>query len=523
MMSEFLDEPEEPMSTGRAVASTVATMASLGSIGSRVLAENGIVSVNHDEWYSYRLRREIHEEAHKRFGDPALYSFGFAMGDFYATLVEAIHVANREYRSRISDSEDDSTWNEALAEFIGKIAQAYDDAVRASYRAENFPYGFWSERIGSSSYELTAVATGAPHHEAFSRGLATSLIAQCIADDWEFISTHLPERLTYGPSWSGYVWRFDFVRRARRGKTAAEITAEWRAEAKEALLRNVVAEAQRQEERASEALTQLEKSHRLVMESIRYASLLQRAQLPRANRYRDALIRLAVLWEPRDTIGGDLWWVSPVDNTGACTLFVVDCTGHGVPGAMLALLASTTLERLYASQRDIAPASALYELGLALRSGLNQDLPHDAAAPAQNDGCDAAAVRIDPVAVDLVYAGANLDLIRIPVNEAAQRVAADAFGLGYRDVAPSMPTEHRFRLNPGDRLMLVSDGVVDQIGRHPLTGARQGFGYRRLLDLLSRHREETVEDCIEALRQAVYEWQSTELRRDDMTAVLMEL
>ena len=522
-MSEYLQEHDEPMSTGRAVASTVTTMASLGSIGSRVLAENGIVAVNNDEWYSYRLRREIHEEAHKRFGDPALYSFGFAMGDFYATLVEAIHVAHRDYRAQIGDAEDDAIWNEALAEFIGKIAQAYDDAVRASYRAENFPYGFWAKRIDSTSYELTAVATGAPNHEAFSRGLATSLIAQCIADDWEFTSMHLQERLTYGPSWSSYVWRFDFVRRARRGKTAAEITAEWRAEAKEALLRNVVAEAQRQEERASEALNQLEKSHRLVMESIRYASLLQRAQLPRAHRYRDTLTRLAVLWEPRDTIGGDLWWVSPANETGVCTLFVVDCTGHGVPGAMLALLASTTLERLYASQHDISPAAALYELGLALRSGLNQDLPHDAAVAAQNDGCDAAAVRIDLAAGDYVYAGANLDLICLPANKPGHRLTADAFGLGYRDVAPSLPREHRFPLNRGDRLMLVSDGVVDQIGRHPSTGARKAFGYRRLLDVLDRHRNQTVDDCIESLRQTVYEWQSAEIRRDDMTAVLVEL
>ena len=522
-MNQALEDPEEPMSTGRAVASTVMTMASLGSIGTRVLAENGIVDIDNERWYSYRLRREIHEEAHKRFGDPALYAFGFAMGDFYGFLVDSVGVSHHEYRAQVAVSEEDSVWNEALSTFLSKVANAYDDAVRASYRAANFPYGFWSSRVGPLSYEMTAVATGAPNHEAFSRGLATSLIAQYIVDDWEFTSTYLPEHLRHGPTWSKYVWRFDFRRRQPRGKTANEITAEWRAEAKEALLRNVVAEAQRQEERATMALAELEKSHRLVMESIRYASLLQRAQLPRPQRYRDALPGLAVLWEPRDTIGGDLWWVSPPDEHGGCTLFVVDCTGHGVPGAMLALLASTTLERLYASGRSLSPAHALHDLGLALRSGLNQDLPDTGADSGQNDGCDAAAIRFDPATSTLTYAGANIDLIRMPAGEATQRVTADAFGLGYRDSQPQLPVEHQFALRKGDRLMLISDGVVDQVGLNPATGAKQAFGYRRLLSLLDQHRDASVGHCLEALRQALQEWQASELRRDDMTAVLIEL
>lgn len=522
-MPDLIEEPEEPLSSGRAVASTVSTMASLGSLGTRVLAEHGIDDVDIERWYSYRLRREIHEEAHKRFGDAALYSFGFAMGDYYATLVGAIRVAHDEYLEQRSQSDEDAVWIDALSAFLHKVAQAYDDAVRASYRAANFPYGFWVQRLGPLSFEFRAAATGAPNHEAFSRGLATSIIAQRITDDWSFETTYLPERLRYADTWSEFIWRFDFTRRKVRDKTAAEIAAEWRAEAKETLLRNVVAEAQRQEEQATAALAALEKSHHLVMESIRYASLLQHAQLPRAHRYRDVLPKLAVMWEPRDTIGGDLWWVSPADESGGCTLFVFDCTGHGVPGAMLALLASTTLERLYAAEPSISPAHALQALGKALRSGLNQDLPQASTGHAQNDGCDAAAIRFEPHRASIIYAGANIDLICMPADGVAQRVSADAYGLGYRDSDLQLPSEHRIATQPGDRFMLISDGIVDQVGHHPRTGARQAFGYRRLLAVLDEQRGNALDACLNALRHELLAWQGSELRRDDMTAVLVEI
>ena len=117
-MPDPVEEPEEPLSSGRAVASTVSTMASLGALGTRVLAEHGIDDVDTDRWYSYKLRREIHEEAYKRFGDAALYSFGFAMGDYYAMLVGAIRVAHEEYLEHRQQSDDDEVWRAALSDFL---------------------------------------------------------------------------------------------------------------------------------------------------------------------------------------------------------------------------------------------------------------------------------------------------------------------------------------------------------------------------------------------------------------------
>ena len=102
----------------------------------------------------------------------------------------------------------------------------------------------------------------------------------------------------------------------------------------------VLADAKSQRRLARKAMDELESSHRLVLDSIRYASLLQQAQLPRPIRLENRFEDIAVHWEPRDTIGGDLWWISHSSQQDKFTVCVADCSGHGVPGAMLALLAA---------------------------------------------------------------------------------------------------------------------------------------------------------------------------------------
>ncbi|NBT00371.1 MAG: hypothetical protein EBS61_06980, partial [Betaproteobacteria bacterium] len=71
---------------------------------------------------------------------------------------------------------------------------------------------------------------------------------------------------------------------------------------------------------------------------MRYASVLQRAQLPSPADCGQYFADFAVSWEPRDLIGGDIWWFSRVGDSRRARLAMIDCTGHGVPGAMLAML-----------------------------------------------------------------------------------------------------------------------------------------------------------------------------------------
>ena len=261
---------------------------------------------------------------------------------------------------------------------------------------------------------------------------------------------------------------------------------------------------------------ELEKQHEIVVDSIRYASRLQKAQLPRLQRLSGYFESFHAIWEPRDTIGGDVWWASLPDERGRITLAVADSTGHGVPGAMLSVFVSTSLEKIYAANSSLDPAAALMALDASLRVALNQD----SADAESDDGCDAAIVRIDPASREIEFAGAKLGLLRARADGSIERISPSRLSLGYRDPPHEKPQIHRFYYEQGESFVIVSDGFTDQVGSRE--GPPRAYGYRRLHELLGRVKEQPAADIAEAMRRDLLDWQGAQLRRDDVTAVVFK-
>ena len=265
---------------------------------------------------------------------------------------------------------------------------------------------------------------------------------------------------------------------------------------------------------------ELDEAHQLVVGSVNYASRLQRGQLPRPLRLEGRFASFATIWEPRDTIGGDLYWISSSQHDGPYVLAVADCTGHGVPGAMLSLLVSNSLERIYANDTMENPVSALASLDHFVRTGLNQDRPDSES----DDGCDATVLRIDRRLQRVEYAGAKIDLFQVNTNGLVTRHMAQRVSLGYKDRVPSteIPEVKVLPYEKGDLFVIVTDGLTDQVG-----GAagkpKVSYGYRRLEQLLSAHAGGHAQQVIDALRQDFVRWQGTNTRRDDVTAVVFSL
>ena len=276
----------------------------------------------------------------------------------------------------------------------------------------------------------------------------------------------------------------------------------------------------RLEAMVQERTEELSAKHDLVVSSVNYASRLQRGQLPRPVRLEGRFKSFASIWEPRDTIGGDLYWVSSSQHAEPFILAVADCTGHGVPGAMLSLLVSNSLERIYANDTLEDPASALKSLDHYVRTGLNQDR----ADAESDDGCDAAILKIDRRLQRIEYAGAKIDLFHVQ-DQVVHRYGAKRISLGYKDGldAAHLPQTQLITYQSGDVFAIVTDGLTDQVGGAQPSGKPVSFGYRRLERILLENADKEADTIAQQIKQGFENWQASHQRRDDVTVLVFKL
>ncbi|WP_105505530.1 SpoIIE family protein phosphatase [Paraburkholderia sp. BL21I4N1] len=260
------------------------------------------------------------------------------------------------------------------------------------------------------------------------------------------------------------------------------------------------------------AEVQAEKN-RQIMQSIEYASVIQQAML-RASR--DALSSMladaALVWEPRDVVGGDFYHFASFPDGWFCA--VADCTGHGVPGAFMTLLASASLSQALERIGPRDPAALLAAVNRNVKGLLGQE--HGAGeSPQSNDGLDAAFFWFDAQARQLHFSGARIALhVLRPDAEAFDSIAGERMGVGYVD----SQADYAWALNtvelpPGSLLFVSTDGLIDQIG-----GPRKiAFGKRRALGLIVENRVQPLSVICAGLQRALAEWQGAQARRDDVT------
>ncbi len=259
--------------------------------------------------------------------------------------------------------------------------------------------------------------------------------------------------------------------------------------------------------------------HQFVVSSVNYASRLQRSQLPRQHRIDGRFASIGVVWAPRDTIGGDLWWLSSSQSPGPYSIAVADCTGHGVPGAMLSLLVSNSLERIYSQEPDKHPAEALLALDYLVRAGLNQDADDSES----DDGCDAMIMRIDRERREILYAGAKIGLYQIAADGSVIRHRATRASLGYRQppAEEDQPDNQLIRYAPGDAFVVVTDGYNDQVGGSGPVPV--SLGYRRLEQVLAAVGNAPAQDIANRLQDEYERWRGAQKARDDVTIVAFRL
>jgi PAS domain-containing protein len=216
-----------------------------------------------------------------------------------------------------------------------------------------------------------------------------------------------------------------------------------------------------------------------------------------------------LIWEPRDIVGGDFFWFQPIDDGYA--IIVGDCTGHGVPGAFMTLIAWGMLDRMLARAQSSNPSQVLTGLHRGVQSLLGQDQD----SGETDDGLEAGVCFINPSKQQITFAGARFSLWKARGDDVIE-IKGDRTGLGYRRYPQEATfTDFTLPLDAKDTFYLTTDGLIDQIG-----GPRgRSFGKRRFQTLLKRNQGAPMQKQAESLQRSFKKFQGQQLRRDDLTVL----
>lgn len=262
------------------------------------------------------------------------------------------------------------------------------------------------------------------------------------------------------------------------------------------------------EERTHEITQQKDKIQELykdVTDSIKYAKRLQNSILPPEAQVKEALSDSFVLYLPKDIVSGDFYWMNVLNKNE--TLFgAIDCTGHGVPGAFMSLVAYNGLNQAVQEHNKVHPNEVLKDLNQIAGESLNKDHSVDFV----RDGMDLAVCKLNKKTLDLEYSGAKNPIYIIRKKE-LMIYHADKISIGEDNLNHEF-TLNKIKLRKGDMIYLFTDGYVDQFGGD----FGKKFKFAKFRDLLLEISDKDVEEQHEILYDTIVKWQGGYEQLDDI-------
>ncbi|MBL4709848.1 MAG: tetratricopeptide repeat protein [Flavobacteriales bacterium] len=258
-----------------------------------------------------------------------------------------------------------------------------------------------------------------------------------------------------------------------------------------------------------EALNKLEIKNKEIVDSINYAKRIQSAILPTEELMGEYLNQSFILYKPKDIVAGDFYWLESKNNK---VLFAVaDCTGHGVPGAMISVVCNSALNRAVREFDLSVPGEILTKTReLVIEEFEKSD-------GEVKDGMDIALCSLNGNI--LKYSGANNPLWIVRKGAAkVEEIKAHKQGIGLVETPKLFPTIET-QLNEGDTIYIFSDGYVDQFG-----GERgKKFMARRFRELLISIQDYTMEQQKTMINNAFDSWKGNLEQVDDVCVIGMRV
>jgi len=263
-----------------------------------------------------------------------------------------------------------------------------------------------------------------------------------------------------------------------------------------------------------------------VMDSIRYALRIQLSIIPTSSRVKSLLPKSMVFYRPKDIVSGDFYWLDEVD--GKVVFSAVDCTGHGVPGAMMSVIGLKSLNQATQDKKLSTPADILQHLDAEVNNTLRQSYDPNAV----KDGMDLALCCLDYKTLTLQYAGVfnSLWILRKDISSSYTisndremfyktdllEIKADKFYIGNnQDGIADTFTNHTIQLQKNDCVYIFTDGYADQFG-----GPKgKKFKYNKFKDVLIEAAQLPIDEQYNILNKAFLDWKGTQEQVDDVLVI----
>ena len=254
-----------------------------------------------------------------------------------------------------------------------------------------------------------------------------------------------------------------------------------------------------------------ESANRKIMESINYAKRIQLSLLANPDEVKTYLPHSLFFWEPRDVVGGDIYYTIAIGHN--IFIAVIDCTGHGVPGAFMTMIAISALKRIIQDESRHDPAGILQRLNFLVKTTLQQDKEHTTS----DDGMDVGIVRVTnpSQSPELTFAGARIPLFYTIGNE-IHTIKSDRQSIGYKRSDVNFRfTNHSIPVKKGMRFYMATDGFTDQLGGKNY----RKFGNARFKNLLEEISKMVFEKQKKILLRSFEEFAGKNEQQDDITVV----
>ncbi|MCF0190600.1 MAG: SpoIIE family protein phosphatase [Marinilabiliaceae bacterium] len=262
---------------------------------------------------------------------------------------------------------------------------------------------------------------------------------------------------------------------------------------------------------------EIKEKNKKIQDSINYGKRIQMAIMPEQDTFQKHFPNSFMFYRPKDVVSGDFPWYFEWENT--YYIAAVDCTGHGVPGAILSIIGYLMLTNIVNHGHEMTAAEILNALHAAVRRTLRQD--QDGANG--HEGMDLGLCRIDTINKEIQFAGAHRPLYYLRNGELTEYNATRK-GIGGVPLAgkPEKDFENNvINYEPGDRFFVFSDGLTDQRGG--TDDPRKKFQAKRVRELIDQTKNESMTAVSQEVVRQFYEWIGDEKQDDDVLLIGVEL